>query len=186
MRTFLRILLLGLTMSALAACNLGGTVEIPATDVVTVPSETPQATVPVEPSATVTDLPATVSVPPTAILPPTASVGNCQPTFEGNGYVTLSPSTADPVTPNCVSIPVGEITATWGAAPDDFVEVVFWTLSETGNTDVIGVDLNPADGASITWQTYEGQPPMVIYTMVATDPPGQSEDSGYLAFYVTP
>ncbi|MEO1166341.1 MAG: hypothetical protein AAFV98_21370 [Chloroflexota bacterium] len=168
----------------LVGCNLGASpiTEIAPTEVLIDATRTPVP--PTEVSATVTQRPAT-SV-PTAVLPPTQApdTDRCLATVEGNGYVTLSPSTPEPVTPNCVSVPVGEITVTWAEAPVDFVEVVFWTQMATGNTNVIGIDTDASDGASITWTTYAGAPPMVVYTMVLTSPPSAGNDSGYLAFYV--
>ena len=91
------------------------------------------------------------------------STVQCLPTDPGAGVLSVSPSSRQSRT--CASINAGLITVTWPDAPATFEMVEFWRVSGNGNTDVIGVDRNPADGASITWQVPPGTEPGILRTI---------------------
>ncbi|MEO1290570.1 MAG: hypothetical protein AAFV93_22730, partial [Chloroflexota bacterium] len=98
-----------------------------------------------------------------------------------NNGMTVSPATI--INDNCVAVTTGTVTVTYTNAPDDFVEVVFWMMSETGNTDVIGVDTTPEDGASTDYVIHSSFGRGYVYAFVATEQQ-YDVDSGQLAMYL--
>jgi hypothetical protein len=75
-----------------------------------------------------------------------------------------------PVQANCVELnPGATVTIRWPQAPSDFAMIEFWTRSEGGSTNVIGIDDNPADGAAITWTVPVAPFNVRLYAIPYTD-----------------
>lgn len=106
----------------------------------------------------------------------------CLETVAGNGQIAISP--AQVAEANCVGVDAGIVTVTWADAPPNFAMVEFWTRSASGNTDVIGTDNDPSDGASIEWRIDQSQPPVVVYAFPYVE--GGAGQSSELALYIRP
>ena len=105
----------------------------------------------------------------------------CLPAPDDNQYqVSISPSQT--IDSTCLRLDPGTVTVTWFDAPTNFAESEFWTIDSTGNTNVIGVDQNPSDGASIIWTVHSTQLPVYVYAFGYAG--SDSRDSGRVAVFV--
>jgi hypothetical protein len=81
-----------------------------------------------------------------------------------------------------VGLQAGIVTVSWPEAPTNATMVEFWRMNANGMTDVIGVDNNLADGASIQWDVSGGMSASVIYAIPYVA--GGAEWSGQISVYI--
>jgi hypothetical protein len=104
----------------------------------------------------------------------------CLLTANGVGMPVISPSSVRSAT--CVGLQAGIVTVSWPEAPTNATMVEFWRMNANGMTDVIGVDNNLADGASIQWDVSGGMSASVIYAIPYVA--GGAEWSGQISVYI--
>jgi LysM repeat protein len=104
----------------------------------------------------------------------------CLLTDNGLGMPVISPSSVRSAT--CVGLQAGIVTVSWPEAPTNATQVEFWRMNANGMTDVIGVDNNLADGASIQWEVTASMPASVIYAIPYVA--GGAEWSGQVSVYI--
>lgn len=92
---------------------------------------------------------------------------NCGPTIPGSGDLSLNGGW--PITSTCYELQRGlHLTISWPDGPIDSPDVTFYVIAFSGDPDVIGVDSNPADGISITWDVYNAAFAGQLYAMATS------------------
>jgi LysM repeat protein len=104
----------------------------------------------------------------------------CLLTENGLGMPVISPSSVRSAT--CVGLQAGIVTISWPEAPTNATQVEFWRMNANGMTDVIGVDNNLADGASIQFEVYDSMSVSVIYAIPYVT--GGAQWSGQISVYI--
>lgn len=119
---------------------------------------------------------------PVAVIPATVTPGaveDCPPVGSDNPVPPPAISPYVSFEAYCYVVQPGTtVTVAWPGATTDFVEVTFYRNNGAlPRPDVIGVDTNPADGASIQWQVPTEMQPSVLYVISAGPEPHSSVTS---------
>ena len=82
--------------------------------------------------------------------PVSAPSTECPVVLDGQGRVIIQPGTQ--VQQHCIEVSPGfAVEVQWPEAPAEFAMIEFWTRDANGSTNVIGVDQDDSDGASVIW-----------------------------------